>query len=520
MPTFDISHNEAFRSLGAKAAGQHWSAFDVPKPEARKGNATRFVTTIWNYHSKRDERKRRVPAEIAICKDRVDGSYWYRVEKPILGTQRTNWIAHWDSLLLAVKLGLPIIGFLKDYKTKKCSSNDVFDCVGALPSNDAAALWLQLRPRGNLDCETRPIEIAQFVGAPKMEASLAHSEVEVSSTGSEMSRAPFLVCNIGWMRSYRGVTKDDAILGGGRYVQVNRMGHEACNFLPIDGQLYGYVQPVGKRIRIERLGANSADDKIAGVDVVLVARNPHLGGTRVVGWYKNATVYEELQEIPRPSVIHTKNGIRRFRFSVAEKNAVLLSPLDRHILVPRKEGGIGHSNVWFPKPDHPVSKQFIEQVLALMATESQSGSGKKSRGGGARQPDPLIRHQVEMVAMDVARQYYEKHGYDVEYVHKENLGWDIHVFLRNQAERTLAFRVEVKGLSGSDISVQLTPNEYGAFEKKAMDYHLCVVTNTLANPTLHVFAYNPSAECWMDTSCTPNVVLKIRTMMGAVITTS
>lgn len=172
MLSFDIPHNEAFRSLGAKEAGQHWSAFDVPKPEARKGNATRFVTTIWNYHSKRDERKRRVPTEVAIRKDRVDGSYWYRVEKPVLGTPRKTWVAHWDSLQLALELQVPTVGVLKDYKTGGCALDAVFDCAGGMYSRDGRALWLQLRPRGSVEIETATVDIQELTIGPYLSLPL------------------------------------------------------------------------------------------------------------------------------------------------------------------------------------------------------------------------------------------------------------------------------------------------------------------------------------------------------------
>lgn len=71
---FNASHNEAFRSLGALKPGQQWSAFDVPRDAARKGKASLFVTTIWNYHSALDAKGRRTPSELAIAQDVNDGS--------------------------------------------------------------------------------------------------------------------------------------------------------------------------------------------------------------------------------------------------------------------------------------------------------------------------------------------------------------------------------------------------------------------------------------------------------------
>lgn len=59
---FDTPHNEAFNALGARAPGQHWSSFDVPRNDARVGKAKLFVTTLWNFHS-REVNGERVPTE-------------------------------------------------------------------------------------------------------------------------------------------------------------------------------------------------------------------------------------------------------------------------------------------------------------------------------------------------------------------------------------------------------------------------------------------------------------------------
>ena len=51
----------------------------------------------------------------------------------------------------------------------------------------------------------------------------------------------YLFCHIGWMNDYHGATEKDAPLKGGKYNE-NNIGHEACNFLSINGSVYGYVQ--------------------------------------------------------------------------------------------------------------------------------------------------------------------------------------------------------------------------------------------------------------------------------------
>lgn len=162
-PKFAVLHNQAFHSLGALEPGQHWSAFDVPRDLARKGKATRFVTTIWNVHSTLDENGRRVPSEVAIVKDKTDGTLWYRMTKPTKGTTRNTWVAHWDGLQLALANKIPIIGVLKDVHSSRCSLEHVFDCIDAREQVDGSALWLQLTPRGEADFDVRQVDIGQII---------------------------------------------------------------------------------------------------------------------------------------------------------------------------------------------------------------------------------------------------------------------------------------------------------------------------------------------------------------------
>ncbi len=68
-------------------------------------------------------------------------------------------------------------------------------------------------------------------------------------------------------------------------------------------------------------------------------------------------------------------------------------------------------------------------------------------------------------------------GYKVNSVELDNLGWDLEV-IRKQTILTI-LRVEVKGKSGSNISVDLTPNEYKKMMLYKNSYRLAVVTNVL-----------------------------------------
>lgn len=170
LTIFDTLHNEAFRALGALARGQQWSAFDVPRNQAREGQAKRFVTTIWNFDSTLDETGHRTPAGLAIAKDQTDGTFWYRFSKPSVGTRRKTWIAHWNGLELALTSNIPIIGVLKDVHSGRCSLKHVFDCGNPRNQVDGSAIWLQLTPRGEVGCDVRPIDIRQ-VTLQNMEVS-------------------------------------------------------------------------------------------------------------------------------------------------------------------------------------------------------------------------------------------------------------------------------------------------------------------------------------------------------------
>lgn len=170
-----------------------------------------------------------------------------------------------------------------------------------------------------------------------------------------------LFCNVGWMNHYNGID-GDSIERGGKYNQ-HSTGHEVCNFSNNAGTLYGYVQPTGQ-IKIEKLGAVKKEDSVSGVTVVWTA-GPKTGGTAVVGWYKDATVYREAQTIPKPSQLQRKNRVSTYRIKAPADKAVLLPVEQRELMIPRAvKGGIGQSNVWFA--DKEESKEIVTHVLALI----------------------------------------------------------------------------------------------------------------------------------------------------------
>ncbi|MHB8793247.1 MAG: HNH endonuclease [Thermoleophilia bacterium] len=175
---------------------------------------------------------------------------------------------------------------------------------------------------------------------------------------------PILFCNIGWMKWYDGID-GDSIQRGGLY-NKDSIGHEVCNFSNIDGHVYGYVQPTGQ-INVEKLGVDRTEDEAKGVTVIWTA-GPDSGGTAVIGWYKNATVYREPQSIKKPTSLQKKNGLDSYRVLALAADATLL-PVDRRsFMIPRAvKGGIGQSNVWFA--DKPESEELVARVLQLVESD-------------------------------------------------------------------------------------------------------------------------------------------------------
>lgn len=298
-----------------------------------------------------------------------------------------------------------------------------------------------------------------------------------------------LFCNIGWMEFYKGQSARDKIRGGGSYVQEEGMGHEVCNFSAHRGTVYGYVRPPKAKgqegqIRIERIGEDQSDFA-TNVRVIWTATRPG-GGTVVVGWYKEATVYRCYQEFKNTPALHKKNNLRGYRIKAKSEDAVLLPVDERTLEIPRKvKGGMGQANVWFA--DSPDSTNILSGVRALVA-----GKRIKKRGSRSRVTDPEHNAKVEKAAVKKTRIHFEKLGYCVESVAKDNIGWD----LEATAGR-IRLRIEVKGLSGTLPVGELTPNEFKAFSDESPSYRLAIVTNSLHAPHLIICRYSSEQQRWI-----------------------
>jgi len=299
-----------------------------------------------------------------------------------------------------------------------------------------------------------------------------------------------LFCNVGWMEHYQGLNTGDQIVGGGSYVEEKGRGHEICNFSPYKNDLYWYVQPPGKEINIVRIGADPDDDSassVSGVTVVWTATRP-TGGTVVIGWYKNATVFSNYQRYSKPPAIHKQNGIDGYWIKAPSNQAKLLLVDERTLEIPRQvKGGMGQANVWYA--DKKESLPIVRHVLEFIGGKKVKPKGPKGRKG---EQDQERKALIEQTAIRLCCSHFEELGYSVKSVEKDNLGWD----LKAVSGKTL-LRIEVKGLSAEYFSVELTPNEYNAFSELSDGYRLVVVTNALSSPELFVCHYSNEKNTWV-----------------------
>ena len=299
-----------------------------------------------------------------------------------------------------------------------------------------------------------------------------------------------LFCNIGWMERYQGLHTGDQIRGGGAYVKKHDSGYEICNFSSnsMDPALYGYVRAAGDTIDLSRLGSSGDEDSIGGITVVWTATRP-TGGTTIVGWYKDATVFRHSQKPPKMPSAQVENGIKGYRIKAPKSKAVLL-PVDARVFaIPRQQkGGMGQSNIWYA--DKPESASIVEAVRAFIAKKEQPLRPEMPRRRKVQNQERKV--EVEKAAIRVCCAYFEDLGYAVKSVERDNVGWDLEA-----SSGKVLLRVEVKGLSGTAFSAELTPNEYKAFSEKASDYRLAVVTSALESPLLSICRYSDEESRWV-----------------------
>lgn len=149
-----------------------------------------------------------------------------------------------------------------------------------------------------------------------------------------------LYCRVGWMNSYNGMLSD-SITNGGSYNKSN-IGHEVYNFRNHNGFYYGFVQAKSDTINITRIDKINNANRIEDVTVVWIATNKKLGGQRIVGWYKDATVFSKLQDL-NISDLQNREIQEMKSYNIVSSNVTLVPESERSFLL----YGMGESNVWY-----------------------------------------------------------------------------------------------------------------------------------------------------------------------------
>lgn len=324
--------------------------------------------------------------------------------------------------------------------------------------------------------------------------------------------------HVGWMKYYRGPDEDDPTIGPHRHLRHNVFGHECLNFFPRNGNCYGYV-PRGINIA-KNLGASRNDAFIDDVVCVWVAKDPERAVRVIVGWYNGGRVYRSSNHPVEPSS-NKLDGNDIAYLAVAPKARCTLIPVPRRtFIVPSRYdmgGGLGQSTIWYGGND-----KFRRRVWKYIGGWEERKKTRKRRSastgnvGGGRNADPEQRKQIETTAVDVARAFFSSEdggGYQVVSREKDNVGWDLEA---SHSEKTKLL-IEVKGLAGNKVSVELTPNEYREMmRKKNRDkYVLFVVINCLGKRPL-AYDYRFRDGSWSDADGTE---LRIKKRTGAVCST-
>jgi hypothetical protein len=183
-----------------------------------------------------------------------------------------------------------------------------------------------------------------------------------------------LFCKTGWMQRYAGLD-DDELIGGGSFVDDNHFGGEIYNFHEsIIGECHGYVVQPGYGINIQRLDARPDDDYCENILVVFIASEPYKKGVKIVGWYKDATVYKNYQEPVEESIRDQEDGTV-YNIVAKTKDVFLLPEHKRSFEIYRATKhrcGYGRSNLWYA--DSGVeSQEIVENVIKYIKTCEDSG---------------------------------------------------------------------------------------------------------------------------------------------------
>lgn len=294
--------------------------------------------------------------------------------------------------------------------------------------------------------------------------------------------SPIVFVNVGWMIHYYGPSAADPTLGGHGHLKTSNVGHEAWNFRPYRGQLLGYV-PRSATINLTRLGGRRDSKSVTGITVVWMAKSPRDKKNYIVGWYTNATIYCDNEHLRV-----ARGGDVSVGYQIAAKpdGAKLLAVDARVFQIPtaKEKGNLGQSPLWYGRDD-----VFRERVRTYIEDESVMVRLRKT-GKSPRQQDVELRRKIEQAAINHAIAHYtspEGGNRTVKSVEVEGKGWDLEA---TSADGDVLY-IEVKGLSGSEVVVELTPNEYARMKSDRTQYVVYILSSALEKSrAAHVFRFD------------------------------
>ena len=151
---------------------------------------------------------------------------------------------------------------------------------------------------------------------------------------------------------------------------------------------------------------------------------------------------------------------------------------------------MGQSNVWYA--DSPEMDEFKQEVLKHIE-KYQRKKNRRIRSSFGRQADIEVKKRIEKIAISEVTREYTERGFSVTSVEAENIGWDLEA-----THNRTTLKIEVKGLAGSKVAVELTPNEFIKMTENKDTYRLCVVTECLDVPLVHVFSFSIEQNEWLS----------------------
>lgn len=253
------------------------------------------------------------------------------------------------------------------------------------------------------------------------------------------------------------------------------LGAEAYNFKEAAGRVFGYFPIKGEGgLNLSRIDPRSSGQSLRGVTAILISHKRGRPGQHVVGWYQDATVYDELQyDGPWSNRAYVSAGWEQTRcpylISAPAGSSKLLAEDDRFDPVwevpGEGPGEMKRTTVFYPHNQQGRLRKpkWIARILSQIRKyrpRSEVAPDEKelndfltqARGQGWA-ADPSLRRTIEGFAMARAQRHFRRQGYEVTDVHRHQ-SYDLYC---SKVSRKLL--VEVKGTTTTGDSILLTPKE-------------------------------------------------------------